>query len=135
MTNRPDDDTIDPVDSEFFRRAGARIRAIRKLGGENQTAVARLMGVDQSTWSKWETGKRIPNPARIAKFVARAKTSLDLIYRGLPVSTHPALIRLLRIAAPGLVAPEPIDKGPDTDMDLASYRSSIPREDDEGDQA
>lgn len=127
MTKRPENDAVDPVDSDFFRLVGERIRAIRKLGGENQTEVATLMGVDQSTWSKWETGKRIPNPARMARFVARAKASLDLIYRGVPANTHPALVRLLRAAHPELVEPEPTDRGPDTGTDLASYRSSIPQ--------
>ncbi len=119
------DDEIDPADSDFFRMAGLRLRAIRKLSGLNQTEIAALLGVDQSTWSKWETGKRIPNPAKVAKFVARSKTTLELIYRGLPAGTHPALLALLRVTAPELLAPEPTDMDPGTDMALALYRDSI----------
>lgn len=125
MPNSPDDGAIDPADTEFFRLAGLRLRAIRKLAGVNQTVIAGRLSVDQSTWSKWETGKRIPNPAKVAKFAGRAKASLDLIYRGLPVGTHPLLLRLLRASSPDLVAAEPSDTEPSMDTELASYRSSI----------
>jgi transcriptional regulator with XRE-family HTH domain len=125
MTQRPDDGIIDPADSDFFRLAGKRLRSIRKIAGINQTLVAARLRVDQSTWSKWETGKRIPNPAKVAKFAARAKTSLSFIYEGLPIGTHPILLRLLRASAPELVAEEPSDTDQSTDTALASYRSSI----------
>ena len=41
--------------------AGQRIRRLRKaLGGETQAQFAARMGVDQSTVSKWESGKQEP---------------------------------------------------------------------------
>lgn len=131
MPKRRPDDIIDPADSEFYRLAGLRLRAVRKLSGLNQTRIAKLLGVDQSTWSKWETGKRIPSVTKVAKFAARAQTSLELIYCGAPVATHPALVRLLREAAPQLLAPEPTDTAQNKDTDLAAYRNSI-RQEDEG---
>lgn len=128
MPKRTDPDAIDPADSEFYRLAGLRVRAIRKLSGYKQTQIAELLEVDQSTWSKWETGKRMPRLTKMAAFAGRAKTSLELIYLGVPVATHPALVRLLRASVPQLLVPEPIDTDHDKGTDLASYRDSIRQE-------
>lgn len=128
MPKRQDDGSIDPADSEFFRHAGLRLRAVRKISGLNQTETADLLGVDQSTWSKWETGKRIPNPSKVSKFAARAKTSLDFIYRGVPVGTSDLLLALLRATAPELLVEPPTRTAPNRDTALASYRNSIRQE-------
>lgn len=125
MPKRVKNQMEDPAVSEMQRRAGLRIRAIRDLGGATQEDMQTLLGVDQTTWSKWERGERMPDVAIMAKFAARSKTSLDLIYRGMPIGTHPALLHLLRLAAPHLIDPETTGTAPDKDTALASYKSAI----------
>lgn len=125
MPKRPNDDTIDPADQPFYRLAGRRLQAIRKLAGINQTEIATLLNVDQSTWSKWETGKRVPKLDKVIQFVARSQASLDLIYRGTPGGASPILVDLLRLSSPELLTPEPTDTGPSKDTALVSYRTAI----------
>ena len=48
-----------------------RIRELRKLRGLSQEELARLVGVERSTVSKWETGEAKP---RADLFVKLAKT-------------------------------------------------------------
>jgi transcriptional regulator with XRE-family HTH domain len=127
MPNRPDSDAVAPADVPFYRLAGKRLQAIRKLAGVNQTEIAALLEVDQSTWSKWETGKRIPKLDKVIRFVARAQASLDLIYRGDPGGANPTLVALLRLSHPELLAREPIGTEPSRGTALASYRNSIQR--------
>lgn len=107
---------------------GLRLRAIRTLAGIRQEELSEIVGVDQSTWSKWEKGKRQPDLFTITKFAARSQASLDLIYRGVPGDTNPLLVRLLRATHPELLASEPIDTPPDKDTATASYRDAIRQE-------
>lgn len=126
MPKRPKDEpTLSPADSETQRLIGRRLGAIRKLAGIRQTEISDLLGFDQSTWSKWESGKRTPNLFRVIQFAARAKVSLDFIYSGRLTTTHPALAKLLRVSVPELLAPEPNDTDPSTDTAIASYRNAI----------
>lgn len=48
-----------------------RIRELRKLRGLSQEELARIVGVERSTVSKWETGEAKP---RADLFVKLAKT-------------------------------------------------------------
>lgn len=118
-------EATDPAASERQRQTGERIRAIRELSGLTQTEVADLCGAGQAQWSRWERGERPAELAAMLKFARRAKTSLDLIYRGIPVGTHEALLRLLQLKVPHLLEPDPTGTGQNTDTDLALYRSSI----------
>lgn len=111
--------------SATLAQVGARLRAIRKFSGQPQTALCRILGVDQSTWSKWEQGLRLPDIFMMIRFAARTKVTLDLIYRGNPDGIHPHLRGLLERDYPDLLVSRPIDMGPDTDTALASYRAAI----------
>lgn len=109
-------------------QTGLRLRAIRKLAGFNQGPIAELCGADQSQWSRWEKGERPAEVEVMRRFARRAKTSLDLIYDGLPVGTDPTLLRLLRVKIPELLQSDPTYMDQDTDTAQASYRKSIRRE-------
>lgn len=125
MPKRVKNQMEDPALSEMQRLAGQRIRAIRSLGGITQEGMSALLGVDQTTWSKWELGDRMPDVAVMIRFAARSKTSLDLIYRGVPIGTHPALLQLLRLEIPHLLVAETSDTEPDKDTALTSYKFAI----------
>lgn len=125
MPKRPKDQIDDPAATEMQIKAGLRIQAIRKIGGVTQTKICGKLGVDQSTWSKWERGERMPDLFVMTRFAARAKTSLDLIYLGRPIGTHESLLTLLRLAIPHLLVQEPSGTVPDTDTAQASYRATI----------
>lgn len=125
MPKRTESVAVDPATSEIQRLTGLRIRAIRKLAGLKQALVAEQCGADQSQWSRWERGDRIPDPLVMLRFAARARASLDLIYRGMPGGAHPTLVRLLQAAHPDLMAPDPTGMDQDTDTALTSYRNSI----------
>lgn len=118
----------DPAMSEIQRQTGERIRAIRELAGLNQGDIAVACGADQSQWSRWERGIRMAEIVVMLRFARRAQVSLDLIYRGIPSGTNPALARLLQEAVPHLLAPDPTRTGSDRDTALASYRSAIHRD-------
>lgn len=125
MPKRPKFEAEDPAASEIQRLAGERLRAIRLIANINQTEIAEIIGVDQSTWSKWENGKREPSLLAVIRFASRAQASLDLIYLGVPTGSNPLLVQLLRASAPGLLVPEPTDTVVDMDTVIASYRSTI----------
>jgi len=131
MPKTPKIDIEDAGASERQRQTGLRIRTIRKLSGLKQGPLAAACGADQSQWSRWERGERPAEVEVMLRFARRAKTSLDLIYRGAPIGTHPALLQLLRMQAPELLAPDPTNTDQDTDKALTSYRDAIHQEDEE----
>lgn len=52
---------------------GAEMRAVRRRRGLSQCAASRELGVDPTTWSAWESGRRRPQgtlAARLAAFLA-----------------------------------------------------------------
>lgn len=108
-----------------MRGIGQRLRAIRERTSMSQSEISDLLNITCSTWSRWESGERMPDPAIMIQFAARAKVSLDLIYRGLATGTHPALRELLEIEVPHLLATSPTDTDRHRDMALAAYRTAI----------
>lgn len=128
MPKTPQADLQDPGTTERQVQTGLRIKAVRKLTGLKQGPMAELCGADQSQWSRWERGERPADVEAMRRFAHRAKTSLDLIYEGRPIGTHPALLRLLRLRVPELLQADPTHTDQDTDTALALYRSSIRQE-------
>jgi transcriptional regulator with XRE-family HTH domain len=116
---------VDAATSDTMKRSGKRLAAIRGLAGLTQEQVAALLGVDQSQWSRWERGIRPADPLVMVKFVSRARATLDLIYRGVTIGSHPDLVKLLEASVPDLLVREPSDTDQGTDTALASYRNSI----------
>lgn len=52
-----------------------RVFELRKSLGMNQAAFGRLVGVDQSTVSKWESGRQLPDGTQLIKLAELAKQS------------------------------------------------------------
>lgn len=111
--------------SEAQKIIGLRIRALRELANKTQQAICDVLGVDQSTWSKWESGKREPDMDVIIQFCMRFRVSLDLIYRGIPAESHEQIVELMRAYYPELLCVQPTSTSQDKDTVLASYRAAI----------
>jgi transcriptional regulator with XRE-family HTH domain len=108
-----------------LRDIGERIRAIRKVTGLTQPELCELLGATQTAWSRWEIGRNAPDILIMIAFAARAKVTLDLIYRGITDGSHPVLVRLLREDVPHLLASPPTGTAHNRDMALASYKNDI----------
>jgi transcriptional regulator with XRE-family HTH domain len=52
-----------------------RVRELRRRLGMNQEAFGRLFGVDQSTVSRWESGRQIPEGATLIRMAEMAQQS------------------------------------------------------------
>jgi len=111
--------------SEIQRLAGRRLRAVRELAGVKQEALCERLRIDQSTWSKYEQGKRTPGMPVMIEFAARFDVSLDFIFRGLPVGMHPELVKLMRLGHPDLLTRLNPNKSDDPDAALSTYRGAI----------
>lgn len=120
MSKRPREAAATP---EALREIGARLRKIRQLSGATQERVCAALGVAQPTWSKWESGQRVPDILVMIEFSARVRASLDVIYRGVLTGVHPGLRQLLLEQIPELVR-DPVDTDQNADKVLASYRSA-----------
>lgn len=68
--------------SAWVREVGQRLRWVREIVAETQTAAAKQLGVDQSTFSGYEAGDRLL-PTHIAMRACQAwGLTLDFLYRG-----------------------------------------------------
>jgi transcriptional regulator with XRE-family HTH domain len=71
---------------EVRQEIGARVRQVREISGMSQTELARTLATDQSKWSKYELGHRMPDPIEMIGFCEMLGVTLDYIYRGLTQS-------------------------------------------------
>lgn len=60
-----------------MKRIGRRVFELRKSLGLNQSAFARLIGADQSTVSRWESDRGVPDPEFLLKLANLANTSVN----------------------------------------------------------
>lgn len=72
----------DDVGAGYLKEVGARLAWVRVAVGWTQTAIAKMAGVDQSTWTKWERGERLASVAHVAKVCDTFGCTLDFVYRG-----------------------------------------------------
>jgi transcriptional regulator with XRE-family HTH domain len=128
MPKRPEIRETIEANTARMQAIGERLQLVRRAAGLTQQAISDLMGIDQSTWSKWEKGQRVPDVLTMIQFAARAKVTLDLIFRGNVEGIHPAMRTWLLAQAPQLLKVDPTDTGPDRDKALASYRIAIHQE-------
>jgi transcriptional regulator with XRE-family HTH domain len=92
----------------YLEGVGLRLAWFREVVGWTQTQLAKAAGVDQSTWAKWEAGKRLASVSHIARLCDPLGLSLDYVYRAkiggllrrdvelLLVARHPELVLLDR---------------------------------------
>ena len=64
-----------PSRAEYMQRLGERIRSAREAAGMTQVDLARVSGIDNSSLSHYESGRRMPCPL-----------TLSIIVRSLDVS-------------------------------------------------
>jgi len=111
---------------DILRLAGQRLRAVRDLASVTQEVICEVLRVDQSTWSKWERGERMPALPAMLTFCDRFGLTLDFIFRGDLRSVHPDLAQVLRIRQPHLVEEPATDPTPpDTDQAIKAYKASV----------
>lgn len=60
----------------------ARLRDLRKKRGLTQKAFGKLLGVEQSSISKWETGATTPDTSSLLKLAIAYAMPLDMILAG-----------------------------------------------------
>lgn len=105
------------------KEIGARLKSLRMLSNLEQQEVAKLMGYkSDTTISKWENGKNLPNGGKLAKLASIFNTSTDYILHG--ESIRPSNIHTVtpteRIPVLGQIAcGEPID----AEENITEYRS------------
>ena len=105
------------------KEVGARLKSLRMSSNLEQQEVAKLMGYkSDTTISKWENGKNLPNGGKLAKLASIFNTSTDYILHGesiKPSNIHP-VTPTERIPVLGQIAcGEPID----AEENIAEYRS------------
>ena len=89
--------------SDQKARAGARLRAARLALGLTQAVIARACGISPQSWSGWERGDDMPDPAVIARAFPAFGITPDWVFLGLLHSTPSALAAELRARAPDLL--------------------------------
>lgn len=82
----PDRDTADQM-----REIGRRLQATRQALGLKQEDLASSIGVNRTTYTNWETGKRLPDPLAIGRLATRYGTTMDWIYLGDMSGLHHSL--------------------------------------------
>lgn len=57
------------------------LQSLRKKSGYSQSQFAKLMNVDQTAISQWETGKNTPRADKLPKLAAALNCSIDDLFR------------------------------------------------------
>jgi len=68
--------------ADYLAAVGRRLAWFREVVGWTQVDLARAAGVDQSTWAKYESGKRLASVSHVARLCGPLGLSLDYVYRG-----------------------------------------------------
>lgn len=68
--------------SLWLEQVGDRLAWLRDAVEMSQTAIAEAVNVDQSSWAKYEGGKRMPPLHVMMRVATLFGASLDYIYRG-----------------------------------------------------
>lgn len=82
---------------------GEKLRDLRKLSGKNQTEIANLISVNQTTYSGYEIGKREPDFEILRKICDVFHCSADYLL-GIPTPTVDPVLAAYRKAPPVLQA-------------------------------
>lgn len=68
---------------------GRRIVALRQRLGLNQSRFGRQVGVDQSTVSRWESGRQMPGPVELSRIARLAGDSIEALLGAAPAVATP----------------------------------------------
>ena len=58
-----------------------RIKEFRKNKNLSQSDISKMMKVNQSTYSQWETGQRFPNVKRAIQIAEILETTVENLYK------------------------------------------------------
>jgi transcriptional regulator with XRE-family HTH domain len=100
-------------DQALIATMGRRLRWVREAYDMTQGQMARAVGLDQTTWSYYESGKRWPDQFAAVRLVARLKISVAYLLEGSLDGVERELAIRLAASHPELVPPR--GKEPHTD--------------------
>lgn len=58
-----------------------KIKEFRKKKNLSQSDISKMMKVNQSTYSQWETGQRLPNVKRAIQIAEILETTVESLYK------------------------------------------------------
>ena len=102
------------ADKRLMKDMGRRLRWVRESLGLSQQKLASLLGVDQTTLSLWELGKRWPDQFAAARLTARLKISQQYLLDGSLKGVERELAIALAAAHPELAPPRSTARYTDT---------------------
>jgi transcriptional regulator with XRE-family HTH domain len=70
------------ADKAFMREMGTRLRWVREVLDLTQIEAADLVGVHQSTWSKWEIGTRWPDMYEMPRLADKLQITPNYLLNG-----------------------------------------------------
>jgi transcriptional regulator with XRE-family HTH domain len=73
---------LDDADREIMAAMGERLRWVREALGMSQEQIAILVGVHQTSWSKYELGQRMPHPAHVIRFCGKLHITVPYLLSG-----------------------------------------------------
>lgn len=111
-------------DQAFNEGVGRRLMWVREIARHTQAQAAEMIGAKESDYIKWESGELAAAPARLLRFCARYRVSMDYIYRATMQGVHPELAEMLLDAHPELQR-STTDRAPDTDTLRRAYMAAI----------
>lgn len=104
------------IPDSLYARVGERLSWIREISGMSQAEIAKVFGMDQSTWAKWETGERQVSLVTMVRVCDAYGCTMDFLIRGMIgghmdrdlelhlVARHPELMGAAAPARRGVVA-------------------------------
>ena len=63
-------------------RLGERLKWVREIMGKTQQEMADMVGIQQSAWCQYETGRRSPDAFQAVRIAAKMKISVDYLLSG-----------------------------------------------------
>lgn len=94
-----------PADVALMRTMGARLRWVREAYGKTQEQMAAAVGIDQTTWSYYELGKRWPDQFAAPRLIAKLKISREYLLDGSLEGVERLLAIRLAASHPELASP------------------------------
>lgn len=95
---------------------GLRLKWVRQARNMKQSEIAKLVGIDQSTWSLYERGLRWPDHFDVLRLLAKLKISREYLLDGVLRDVEPELAIRLALEHPSeLSSPRHTGGGKDKD--------------------
>ena len=102
------------ADKQLIAAVGKRLKWVREAMGMKQAQIADLVGVDQTAWSLYERGLRMPDQFAAVRLIAKLKISREYLLEGILENVEPDLAIRLALAHPELAPPRRRARDTDT---------------------